>query len=160
MNVAVIGTGYVGLITGICLAYKGHKVIAVDVDYDGDNDLVSLGQLPNTFAWFQNDGLDDSGVPILTRYLIESNSTGGWSFATGDMDNNVHPGATYRMANALIKANKKFGFMILPSQRHGFGNMSEYNFWLRANHFSKYFLGDENNSVDMLESNRDIPQSK
>ena len=50
--------------------------------------------------------------------------------------------------------------MILPSQRHGFGNMSEYNFWLRANHFSKYFLGDENNSVDMLEINRDIPQSK
>ena len=44
--------------------------------------------IPNTFSWFQNDGLDDSGVPILTRYLIESNSTGGWSFTTGDMDNN------------------------------------------------------------------------
>ena len=78
----------------------------------------------------------------------------------GDMDNNVHPGATYRMANALIKANKKFGFMILPSQRHGFGNMSEYNFWLRANHFSKYLLGSENNLVDMVEINIDIPQSK
>ena len=47
------------------------QIIAVDVDYDGDNDLVSLGQFQNTFAWFQNDGLDESGVPILTRYLIE-----------------------------------------------------------------------------------------
>ena len=50
--------------------------------------------------------------------------------------------------------------MILPSQRHGFGNMSEYNFWLRANHFSKYLLGSENNLVDMVEINIDIPQSK
>ena len=30
MNVAVIGTGYVGLVSGACLADKGHKVICVD----------------------------------------------------------------------------------------------------------------------------------
>ena len=91
---------------------------------------------------------------------LAKNLKGHLYLVTGDMDNNVHPGATYRMANALIKANKKFGFMILPSQRHGFGNMSEYNFWLRANHFSKYLLGSENNLVDMVEINIDIPQSK
>ena len=56
--------------------------------------------------------------------------------------------------------NKKFEFMILPSQRHGFGNMSEYNFWLRANHFSKYLLDDESKNVDMIEINRDKAQSK
>lgn len=32
MNVAVIGTGYVGLVSGVCLAEKGCKVICVDVD--------------------------------------------------------------------------------------------------------------------------------
>lgn len=32
MRVAVIGTGYVGLISGVCLADKGHKVICVDRD--------------------------------------------------------------------------------------------------------------------------------
>ncbi len=32
MKVAVIGCGYVGLITGVGLASKGHKVIAIDVD--------------------------------------------------------------------------------------------------------------------------------
>lgn len=30
MNVAVIGTGYVGLVTGTCLAEHGHQVICVD----------------------------------------------------------------------------------------------------------------------------------
>jgi UDPglucose 6-dehydrogenase len=32
MNVSVIGTGYVGLVTGVCLADRGHKVTCVDVD--------------------------------------------------------------------------------------------------------------------------------
>lgn len=32
MNVSVIGTGYVGIVTGVCLAEKGHQVICVDLD--------------------------------------------------------------------------------------------------------------------------------
>ncbi len=32
MNVSIIGTGYVGLVTGVCLADKGHGVVCVDVD--------------------------------------------------------------------------------------------------------------------------------
>ena len=32
MNVAILGTGYVGLTTGVCLAYLGHKVTCVDPD--------------------------------------------------------------------------------------------------------------------------------
>ena len=32
MNVAIIGTGYVGLTTGVALAYLGHQVTAVDND--------------------------------------------------------------------------------------------------------------------------------
>ena len=34
MKVSVIGTGYVGLVSGVCLAEKGHKVVCVDVDQD------------------------------------------------------------------------------------------------------------------------------
>ena len=32
MDIAVIGCGYVGLVSGTCLAALGHKVVAVDVD--------------------------------------------------------------------------------------------------------------------------------
>ncbi len=30
MRVCVIGTGYVGLVTGVCLAHIGHHVICID----------------------------------------------------------------------------------------------------------------------------------
>ena len=32
LRVAIIGTGYVGLTTGVCLAYIGHRVTCVDID--------------------------------------------------------------------------------------------------------------------------------
>jgi UDPglucose 6-dehydrogenase len=32
MRIAVIGTGYVGTVTGACLAYAGHRVSCVDTD--------------------------------------------------------------------------------------------------------------------------------
>ena len=32
MRISVIGTGYVGLVSGVCLADKGHEVTCVDVD--------------------------------------------------------------------------------------------------------------------------------
>lgn len=32
MKVSIFGTGYVGLVTGACLAEVGHDVFCVDVD--------------------------------------------------------------------------------------------------------------------------------
>ncbi len=89
---------------------------------------------------------------------LASNLKGHLMLVTGDIDNNVHPGATIRMADALIKANKRFDFMLMPGQRHGFGNMTEYFFWLKADYFSKYLLGVETTNVDITEINRDIPK--
>ncbi len=32
MKLAVIGTGYVGLVSGVCFAHKGNEVICVDLE--------------------------------------------------------------------------------------------------------------------------------
>jgi UDPglucose 6-dehydrogenase len=45
MRVTVIGTGYVGTVTGACLAYLGHRVSCVDVDADKIAKL-QRGELP------------------------------------------------------------------------------------------------------------------
>ncbi len=79
----------------------------------------------------------------------------------GEIDNNVHPSNTIRLVNALIKANKRFDMLILPTQRHGFGDMNEYWFWRTADYFSKYLLGDTTERpVDMEEMNREIERKK
>jgi dipeptidyl aminopeptidase/acylaminoacyl peptidase len=98
-------------------------------------------------------------------YAIEKNSElaknlkGRLLLVTGDIDNNVHPANTIRMANALIKANKRFDFMLLPGQRHAFGDMTEYFFWLMADYYAQWLLGDFSQPVDMLEMNREIEMS-
>ncbi|MFK5889354.1 MAG: DPP IV N-terminal domain-containing protein [Flavobacteriaceae bacterium] len=108
----------------------------------------------------------DKDGKVTYEYKIDVNQTlaknlkGHLMLTTGDIDNNVNPGITIRMANALIKANKRFDFFMMPGQRHGYGSMTEYFFWLKADYFSKHLLGvDRPNNVDILEMNRDIPQN-
>ena len=86
---------------------------------------------------------------------LAKNLKGRLLLVHGDIDNNVHPGNTMRVVDALIKANKRFDMVILPGQRHGFGDMTEYFFWKMADHFSRYLIGDYRNLVDIVELNND-----
>ena len=45
MNLSIIGTGYVGLVTGTCFAEVGHNVICVDCDKT-KIDLLQAGEIP------------------------------------------------------------------------------------------------------------------
>ena len=45
MNVAIIGTGYVGLTTGVCLAFLGHSVSCLDTD-KSKIEALRAGQIP------------------------------------------------------------------------------------------------------------------
>jgi UDPglucose 6-dehydrogenase len=45
MRIAVIGSGYVGLVTGGCLASIGHEVVCTDSD-EAKIDLLRKGKLP------------------------------------------------------------------------------------------------------------------
>jgi dipeptidyl-peptidase 4 len=92
---------------------------------------------------------------------LAKNLKGKLLLVTGDVDNNVHPANTIRMANALIKANKRFDMIILPGQRHGFGDMTEYFFWRMGDYFVQYLLGDNTPPpVDMMEVQREKALSK
>jgi UDPglucose 6-dehydrogenase len=59
MNVCIIGTGYVGLTTGTCLAFLGHKVTCVDSD-------------PKKIALLQA-GQTPIYEPFLTELIAEAN---------------------------------------------------------------------------------------
>ena len=45
MNIAVVGTGYVGLVTGTCFAETGNKVICVDINEEKVN-AMKAGKIP------------------------------------------------------------------------------------------------------------------
>lgn len=92
---------------------------------------------------------------------LAKNLKGRLMISHGDVDNNVHPAHTIRMANALIKANKRFDLVILPGQRHGYGDMAEYFFWKMGDYFVQHLLGDNTPPpVDMLEIQREKPSDK
>ena len=44
MKIAVIGTGYVGLVTGTCFAETGNEVTCVDID-QRKVDMLNNGQI-------------------------------------------------------------------------------------------------------------------
>lgn len=92
---------------------------------------------------------------------LARNLKGRLLLSHGEIDNNVHPANTMRVVNALIKANKRFDMIILPTQRHGFGDMTEYFFWKMSDYFSRYLIGDSSERpVDMEEMNREIEKKK
>ena len=107
----------------------------------------------------------DQDGTVKFEYSIEKNSElaknlkGHLMLVTGDIDDNVHPANTYRLANALIKANKRFEFFVLPGLRHSFQPAQDYVFWLRSDFFNRHLLGKAPDSVDMLELNREKEQS-
>ncbi|MBN1649994.1 MAG: DPP IV N-terminal domain-containing protein [Bacteroidales bacterium] len=92
---------------------------------------------------------------IETNPQLAKNLKGKLLLVHGDIDNNVHPGNTIRMANALIKAKKRFDVFIMPGQRHGFGDYTEYFFWLKADYFCKHLIGDGSISTDIFEMRRE-----
>jgi dipeptidyl aminopeptidase/acylaminoacyl peptidase len=148
--------------TAAMLVYPDFFKVAVSSSGNHNNDVYNLN-------WSEkHDGVKevvDREGEVSFEYDIDRNSDlaknlkGHLLLTTGDVDNNVHHAGTFRMADALIKANKRFDFFIFPGQRHGYGNMSDYWFWLRAEYFVKHLLGDERFSADIMELNNEQEQS-
>lgn len=88
---------------------------------------------------------------ISTNPQIASQLKGHLLLVHGDIDNNVHPGNTTRVVDALIKAGKRFDMLVLPEQRHGFGPMNEYFYWRMVDYFSEHLKGRKEGFIDIPE---------
>ncbi len=70
MKITIIGTGYVGLVTGACLSEVGHNVTCLDIDKARINDLNS-GEIPFHEPGLQNiilKSLESQNITFTTSY--------------------------------------------------------------------------------------------
>jgi hypothetical protein len=101
---------------------------------------VSNGAIADSITY-----VDDSlkyEIKVPTNIELAPNLKGNLLLVTGDMDNNVHPGNTIRLVNALIKANKRFDFMLMPGKPHGYGDMQPYFTHMLMEYFAEHLIGD------------------
>jgi dipeptidyl aminopeptidase/acylaminoacyl peptidase len=148
--------------TAAMLVYPDFFKVAVSSSGNHNNDVYNANWSEKHHG--VKEVVSDSGE-VTFEYDIEKNSDlaknlkGHLLLTTGDIDNNVHPAGTLRMAEALIRANKRFDFFIFPGQRHGYGDMSNYWFWLRAEYFVRHLLGDQHWNPNIIELNLEKEQT-
>jgi len=87
--------------------------------------------------------MDDQGV---SNYEMQANQShaenlkGKLLIIHGGMDDNVPPYNSYLVADALIKANKDYDFLLLPNARHGYGRDRNYIMRRRWDYFVQHLL--------------------
>jgi len=94
-------------------------------------------------AWWPEHWM---GFDVGEHYIEQSNLSlaknlkGKLLMVHGDMDNNVNPASTLRMAGELIKANKDFDLLLIPNRDH---NLGGHNYFTRKrwDYFVRHLLG-------------------
>lgn len=95
------------------------------------------------------------GYPVDSAYIECSNVEnahrlrGKLMLVVGEMDDNVDPSSSYQVANALIKANKDFEFILIPGAHHTMGEA--YGEHMRYDFFVKSLWGTDPPAWDELE---------
>jgi dipeptidyl aminopeptidase/acylaminoacyl peptidase len=145
--------------TAAMLVYPDFFKVAVSTSGNHDNSVYNR-------SWSEkHDGVKevvDKEGNVTFEYDIDKNQDlaknlkGKLLLMTGDIDNNVHPANTFRVIDALIKANKRFDFHIIPGKRHGYADATDWVFWIRADYFCRHLLGYAPDSADMVELQREV----
>jgi len=102
----------------------------------------------------QKDGTQKFFYEIDKNSEIAKNLKGHLMLTTGDMDDNVSMVNTMRVADALIKANKRFEMLVFPGMRHSYMPINSYVIVARGDFFSKWLLGSSENGADIIELQR------
>jgi dipeptidyl aminopeptidase/acylaminoacyl peptidase len=90
-------------------------------------------------------------IKVPTNAELAKNLKGNLLLVHGDMDNNVHYAGTVRLMDALIKANKRFDFMLMPGQAHGYAPAYQAYFMRRLQeYFVEHLIGEyRENAADV-----------
>tara|TARA_Y100000385_G_C13104132_1_gene646427 strand:- start:2380 stop:4623 length:2244 start_codon:yes stop_codon:yes gene_type:complete len=121
------------------LAYPDFYKVAVASSGDHDHRMEK--------AWWPEMYM---GWPVDSNYHTQSNVTmagklkGKLLLVHGGIDDNVNPSATFKMAEALVKADKQFDLLILPGMRHGYSDEHRKYFTkTRWNYFVEHLLNEK-----------------
>ena len=117
--------------------FRYPKFYKVAVSGAGNHD-------PRTYAWYwagrYQGPYDEAGYREAANPTHAHKLQGKLLIMHGDLDSNVHPANSYRVIDALIKANKDFDMIIFPDAGHGF---PRYAIRKRWDYFVRHLLGAE-----------------
>jgi dipeptidyl aminopeptidase/acylaminoacyl peptidase len=99
----------------------------------------------------QKDGTQKFIYEIDKNSDLAKNLKGHLMLTTGDMDNNVSMVNTMRVANALIRADKRFEIQVYPGMRHSYMPIASYVAMARGDFFARWLLGSSDTGADILE---------
>ncbi|MBV8205606.1 MAG: DPP IV N-terminal domain-containing protein [Acidobacteria bacterium] len=103
----------------------------------------------------QKDGTAKFIYNIDKNSDLAKNLKGHLMLTTGDMDDNVHMANTMRLADALIKANKRFEMLVFPGMRHAYTPIGDYVIMRRGDFFAEWLMGSPTQVADIVELQRD-----
>ena len=98
----------------------------------------------------QKDGTEKFFYKIDKNSELSKNLKGHLMLTTGDMDDNVSMVNTMRLADTLIKANKRFEMLVFPGMRHSYMPIQSYVIVARGDFFSKWLLGSSDSGADVI----------
>lgn len=105
--------------TAAMFLYPDFFHVAVSTAGNHDNRTYHSAYVEKYQGLFEADENGGDNYESQANFLMAENLQGRLFLMTGDMDDNVHPAMTYRVAHALIEANKDFDFLMLPDRAHG-----------------------------------------
>lgn len=96
-------------------------------------------------AWWpeQYMGAPGNHYSEQSNLTLAKNLEGKLLLIHGDMDNNVNPASTYRLAGELIKNNKDFDLIITPGDNHDLTWRNKYIIRRRMDYFVKHLWNIE-----------------
>lgn len=82
---------------------------------------------------------------------LAGNLKGRLLIVQSEMDENVHPAHAARMARALMAANRRFDYFVVPGAGHGWGQNYAYVQRMMWTYFVRHLMGDDRWNADIFE---------